>query len=141
MTLLLLCSEKISTIIKLSILQYLYVWSNESNEKTIFFNGNVDNDLSVDEEDTDEELDEKYANLEVDFDESETEEDDYVSPRLLSGPICHEDFNEEEEGDFPDEFLLYETREYDSPVAASRGKSFIQDDIHCAHGKITNIRD
>ena len=97
----------------------------------------MDNDLSVDEEDTDEELDEKYANLEVDFDESETEEDDYVSPRLLSGPICHEDFNEEEEGDFPDEFLLYETREYDSPVAASRGKSFIQDDIHCAHGKIT----
>ena len=141
MTLLLLCSERISTIIKLSILKYLYVWSNESNEKTIFFNGKVDKDLSVDEEDTDEELDEKYANLEVDFDESETEEDDYVSPRLLSGPICHEDFNEEEEGDFPDEFLLYETREYDSPVAASRGKSFIQDDIHCAHGKITNIRD
>ena len=137
MTLLLLCSERISTIIKLSILKYLYVWSNESNEKTIFFNGKVDKDLSVDEEDTDEELDEKYANLEVDFDESETEEDDYVSPRLLSGPICHEDFNEEEEGDFPDEFLLYETREYDSPVAASRGKSFIQDDIHCAHGKIT----
>ena len=97
----------------------------------------MDKDLSVDEEDTDEELDEKYANLEVDFDESETEEDDYVSPRLLSGPICHEDFNEDKEGDFPDEFLLYETREYDSPVAASRGKSFIQDDIHCAHGKIT----
>ena len=139
MTLMLLCSERISTIIKLSILQYLYVWSNEINEKTNFFNGNLDRDLSVavDEEDTDEELDEKYANLEVDFDESETEEDECVSPRLLSGRVCHEDFNEEEEGDFPDEFLLYETREYDSPVAASRGKSFIQDDIHCAHGKIT----
>lgn len=80
-------------------------------------------DLYVSEEDTDEELEEKYANLEVDFDESETEEDDY-------------DFNEENAGgDFPDEFLIYETREYDGPVAASRGKSFIQDDNHSAHGK------
>ena len=131
-----LCSERKSTIINLSILKYLYAWSDDINEKAKFFNGNVDKDLSVGEEDTDEELDEKYANLEVDFDESETEEDDYVSPRLLSGRVCHEDFDEENaEGDFPDEFLLYETREYDSPVAASRGKSFIQDDIHCAHGK------
>ena len=90
--------------------------------------------LSVDEEDTDEELEEKYANLEVDFDESETEEDDYV-PRKFTSRIDADVFIEEvEEDDFPDEFLLYETREFDGPVTVSRGKSFIQDDIHSTHG-------
>ena len=109
----------------------MYVWS-DSNKST----NNVKEEcsLSVDEEDTDEELEEKYANLEVDFDESETEEDDYV-PRKFTSRIDADAFIEEvEEDDFPDEFLLYETREFDGPVTVSRGKSFIQDDIHSTHG-------
>ena len=99
------------------------MWS-DINETTKIVDDIVQKDLCVDEEDTDEELEEKYANLQVDFDESETEEEDY-------------DFNKENAGgDFPDEFFIYETRDNDGPIAASRGKSFIQDDNHPAHGKI-----
>ena len=82
------------------------------------------------EEDTDEELEERYANIEVNFDESETEEDDYVPRTIKLREMEKEVVEEQSEEEFPDEFLLYETREYEEvPVTVSRGKSFIQDDI------------
>ena len=82
------------------------------------------------EEDTDEELEERYANIEVNFDESETEEDDYVPRTIKLRDMEKEVVEEQSEEEFPDEFLLYETREYEEvPVTVSRGKSFIQDDI------------
>ena len=82
------------------------------------------------EEDTDEELEERYANIEVNFDESETEEDDYVPRTIKMRDMEKEVVEEQSEEEFPDEFLLYETREYEEvPVTVSRGKSFIQDDI------------
>ena len=87
------------------------------------------------EEDTDEELEERYANIEVNFDESETEEDDYVPRTIKLREMEKEVVEEQSEEEFPDEFLLYETREYEEvPVAVSRGKSFIQDDIDTASG-------
>ena len=100
---------------------------------------NVDKQFNVsEEEDTDEELEEKYANLEVDFDESETEEEDFVPTKIRTEQVYSEDYSEENvEGDFPDEFLLYGTGECGGQVATSRGKSFIQDDIHCDHGEIS----
>ena len=71
----------------------------------------------------------------MNFDESETEEDDYV-PRSARSSMRRsperaelEDLREVSE-DFPDEFLIYETREYeDVPISVSKGKSFIQDDF------------
>ena len=87
------------------------------------------------EEDTDEELEERYANIEVNFDESETEEDDYVPRTIKLREMEKEVVEEQSEEEFPDEFLLYETREYEEvPVTVSRGKSFIQDDIDTASG-------
>ena len=87
------------------------------------------------EEDTDEELEERYANIEVNFDESETEEDDYVPRTVKLREMEKEVVEEQSEEEFPDEFLLYETREYEEvPVTVSRGKSFIQDDIDTASG-------
>ena len=87
------------------------------------------------EEDTDEELEERYANIEVNFDESETEEDDYVPRTIKLREMEKEVVEEQSEEEFPDEFLLYETRECEEvPVTASRGKSFIQDDIDTASG-------
>ena len=91
------------------------------------------------EEDTDEELEERYANIEVNFDESETEEDDYVPRTIKLREMEKEVVEEQSEEEFPDEFLLYETREYEEvPVTVSRGKSFIQDDIDTASGNIWN---
>jgi len=57
--------------------KYLYVWKKPSvgicvQEKEV----KVDNKIIDDE--TDEELEEKYANIEVNFDESESEEEEYV---------------------------------------------------------------
>jgi len=110
--------------------KYLYVWTNEKTQAETEWNGIIGSRL---EDDTDEELDEKYANIEVNFDESETEEDDYV-PRSARSSVRRspertelEDLKEVDE-DFPDEFLIYETRDYeDDPISVSKGKSFIQD--------------
>jgi len=107
--------------------KYLYVWTSEETKS--------ETEWKRLEDDTDEELDEKYANIEVNFDESETEEDDYV-PRSARSSMRRsperaelEDLREVSE-DFPDEFLIYETREYeDVPISVSKGKSFIQDDF------------
>ena len=84
------------------------------------------------EEDTDEELDEKYANIDVNFDDSETEEEDYV-PRS-SGKNCLQ-IDEVLEEDLQDEFDCSFTEYENIPI--SRGKSFIQDDLLLAEPGMT----
>ena len=54
--------------------QYLYVWKDFNRN----IKANDQNSPVPHEEDTDEELEEKYANIDVNFDDSETEEEDYV---------------------------------------------------------------
>ena len=99
------------------------------------FAGNSDNPkLSgvVKDEDTDEELDEKYANIDVNFDESETEEEDEYVPRSLGhydhkkSLIIDEDIDDFLEEDLDSVVPSFEEYE-DIPI--SRGKSFIQDDL------------
>ena len=78
----------------------------------------------VNDEDTDEELEEKYANIDVNFDESETEEEEDYVPRS-SGQYDNKVsvLVKEEELEPVTPSYTYE----DVPV--SRGKSFIQDDF------------
>ena len=79
----------------------------------------------VNDEDTDEELEEKYANIDVNFDESETEEEEDYVPRS-SGQYDNKVsvlVKEEELEPVTPSYTEYE----DVPV--SRGKSFIQDDF------------
>ena len=59
--------------------QYLYVW----NETQVTDEPREKYREVLLEEDTDEELEEKYANIDVNFDESETEEGPLFSP------CCH----------------------------------------------------
>lgn len=88
------------------------------------------------EEDTDEELDEKYANIDVNFDESETEEEEYVprsSGKFQSNKCLQID--EVMEEDLQDEFDCSFTEYENIPI--SRGKSFIQDDLLLAESGMT----
>ena len=91
------------------------------------------------EEDTDEELDEKYANIDVNFDESETEEEEEDVPRspgIIHGKNrIHTD--EILEDDLQDEFDCSFTEYENIPI--SRGKSFIQDDLMFAEPGMTVI--
>ena len=89
----------------------------------------------LNEEDTDEELEEKYANIDVNFDESETEEEEYV-PRsgqfrskncLQIDEVLEEDLQDEFDRSLP---------EYEN-IPISRGKSFIQDDLFLAEPGMT----
>ena len=88
------------------------------------------------EEDTDEELDEKYANIDVNFDESETEEEDYVprSSGKFQSKNCLQ-IDEVLEEDLRDEFDCSFTEYENIPI--SRGKSFIQDDLSLAEPGMT----
>ena len=89
------------------------------------------------EEDTDEELDEKYANIDVNFDDSETEEEEDYVPRS-SGKFQSRNclqIDEVTEEDLQDEFDC-SFREYEN-IPISRGKSFIQDDILLAEPGMT----
>ena len=106
--------------------QYLYVWKDfKRNIKS-----NEQQGPLLNEEDTDEELEEKYANIDVNFDESETEEEEYV-PRsgqfrskncLQIDEVLEEDLQDEFDRSLP---------EYEN-IPISRGKSFIQDDLFLA---------
>lgn len=119
----------------MSYFQYLYVWKD--------FNRNIKyNEQQVpvlNEEDTDEELEEKYANIDVNFDESETEEEEYV-PRSekFHSKNCLQ-IDEVLEEDLQDEFDC-SLPEYEN-IPISRGKSFIQDDLFLAEPgmRITHV--
>ena len=121
-------------------LKYLYVWTSGETSSS---DDEAEKRRLLDEE-TDEELEERYANISVNFDESETEEEDedyipklsrvntqeieeYHKARLekREEKSVTEDLDEE----FPDEFLIYETQHQDENIPISRGKSFIYEDM------------
>ena len=58
--------------------KFLFVWKKPSS-KLSSPEKKPSSYIRILEDDTDEELEEKYANLEVNFDESETEEEEYIS--------------------------------------------------------------
>lgn len=123
--------------------KYLYVWARgEAEEETDW-----KSERGLTEEDSDDELEEKYANIEVNFDDSETEEEDYVpwsvkstsksveedlSNDFVNKEDKNEDLNNDE--DFPDEFLIYENRFEEDNVSEAgsfrQGKNYIEDDIY-----------
>ena len=112
--------------------QYFYVW-RDSNRN---IKSKEQNRPVLHEEDTDEELEEKYANIDVNFDESETEEEEYVlrSPGTFHGNNCNQ-IDEVLEEDLQDEFDCSFTEYENIPI--SRGKSFIQDDLFLAEPGMT----
>ena len=147
--------------------QYLYVWSPVDSSSS-----SSDYERRILDEETDEELEEKYANIEVNFDESETEEEEEYIPKLArvstqeieeyhsaknkteetvidNDPSAEDDYEEgslinqdclrdddDDDEDFPDEFMIYETRNCDDDdIPVSQGKSFIQDDIYDQPGE------
>ena len=115
--------------------QYLYVW-RDSNRN---IKSKEQNRPVLHEEDTDEELEEKYANIDVNFDESETEEEEYVprSPGKFHRNNCLQ-IDEVLEEDLQDEFDCSFTEYENIPI--SRGKSFIQDDLLLAEpGRIITM--
>ena len=115
--------------------QYLYVWKDSNRT----LKSNDQNRPVLHEEDTDEELDEKYANIDVNFDESETEEEEYVprSPGKFHRNNCLQ-IDEVLEEDLQDEFDCSFTEYENIPI--SRGKSFIQDDLLLAEpGRIITM--
>ena len=133
-------------------LQFLYVWSTNDNAEDYDWRESRAHEALDDE--TDEELEEEYANIEVNFDESETEEEDYVSRSSVTREssiftketliqdqeyCCENELEECEEGEsFPDEFLLFENREIiELPVTVSNGKSFIEDDLILKSGNFS----
>ena len=133
-------------------LQFLYVWSTNDNAEDNDWRESRAHEALDDE--TDEELEEEYANIEVNFDESETEEEDYVSRSSVTREssiftketllqdqedCCDKELEEcEEEESFPDEFLLFENREIiELPVTVSNGKSFIEDDLILKSGNFS----
>jgi len=104
------------------------------------------------EEDSDDELEEKYANIEVNFDDSETEEEDYVpwsvksSSKSVEEDLSNDFINKEDKNeDFPDEFLIYENRfeeDYVSEAGSFRqGKNYIEDDIYLKPGIKSDLVD
>ena len=154
--------------LNINFFQYLYVWSPVDSSSS---SSDYERRRILDEE-TDEELEEKYANIEVNFDESETEEEEEYIPKLArvstqeieeyhsaknkteeividdNDPSAEDDYDEgslinqdclrdDDDEDFPDEFMIYETRncEDDDDIPVSRGKSFIQDDIYDQPGE------
>ena len=124
-------------------LQFLYVWStNDSAEDNDWRQSTTRETL---DDETDEELEEEYANIAVNFDESETEEEEYISRASVTRESSiftketlfegqeengYDEKDDCEEEAFPDEFLLFENREIiELPVTVSNGKSFIEDDL------------
>ena len=108
---------------------------------------NWKSERSLTDEESDEELEEKYANIEVNLDDSETEEEDYVpwSVKSSSRSVEDDSFNEERplmqseyileknedeinEDDFPDEFLLYENSLKGENISGSNRKKQIFDE-------------
>ena len=135
--------------------KYLYVWK-PSGFKDERLKQKVKVSTLVIDDETDEELEEKYANIEVNFDESETEEEEFVSEKYTDihkidvteeeivgeqsveynegfDNVYYDNSNNENYKDHFDESDLYDDdiflgdTAYTGDIPVSRGKSFIQD--------------
>ena len=133
--------------------KYLFIWNGKPKTDSLI--GSQKRVVSDHyDDDTDEELEEKYANIEVNFDESETEEEEYI---CMNPSITKEDFQLSEElenhnfhnnnsniaknnidtlehgrdyfedSDFCEDDLLLGPNTYTGDIPVSKGKSFIQD--------------
>merc|ERR1712198_253105 len=135
--------------------KYLYVWAREEVVEE-----NWKSERSLTDEESDEELEEKYANIEVNLDDSETEEEDYVPwsvksssrsveddslneerPLMQSEYILEKNEDEINECDFPDEFLLYENSLKGENISGSNRKKqiFVEADIDVNQDMVSDI--